>query len=129
VERVSYEPKHARMPIARAASGRSEIARQSYLAFAAGDRPFFEDHLSDDFAFSSPPDPRLDRAGWFERCWPGAGHGQEFTFVRVVEAGDEVIVTYELRRPDGTSGRNTEVLTFDAQDKISSTEVYFGWSL
>jgi hypothetical protein len=37
-----------------------------------------------------------------------------------------VIVTYELRRPDGRGGRNTEVLTFDG-DMIVRTEVYFGW--
>ena len=52
---------------------RRNIARQSYLAFARGDRSFFETHLSEDFTFSSPPDPHLDRAGWFQRCWPGAG--------------------------------------------------------
>jgi hypothetical protein len=39
-----------------------------------------------------------------------------------------VIVTYELRRPDGGGGRNTEILTFD-DDKIVRTEVYFGWNL
>jgi ketosteroid isomerase-like protein len=105
-----------------------EIARQSYLAFARGDRSFFEAHLGERFEFSSPPDPHLDRGGWFERCWPGAGQDQRFEFVRLVEAGDEVIVTYELRRPDGTGGRNTEVLTF-AGDKIVRTEVYFGWDL
>jgi ketosteroid isomerase-like protein len=49
---------------------RVEIARGSYLAFAAGDRSFFEERLSDDFRFSSPPDPDLDRDGWFERCCP-----------------------------------------------------------
>jgi hypothetical protein len=48
--------------------------------------------------------------------------------VRVVESGDEVIVTYEMGRPDGGAGRNTEVLTFDG-DKISRVEVYFGWDL
>jgi hypothetical protein len=111
------------------ASTRSETARQSYLAFARADREFFEDRLSDGFTFSSPPDPLLDRAGWFERCWPAAGRGQEFTFVRLVEAGDEVIVSYELRRPGGSGGRNTEVLTFDSDDKIVRTEVYFGWNL
>lgn len=46
---------------------RVEIARQSYRAFAAGDRAFFDEHLSDDFTLSSPPDPQLDRDGWFER--------------------------------------------------------------
>lgn len=124
---MSETSKHNHRQVARAPSERSEIARQSYLAFARADRQFFEDRLSDDFTFSSPPDPHLDRAGWFERCWPGAGSGQEFTFVRVIEAGDEVIVSYDLRRPDG-GGRNTEVLTFDEDDKIVRTEVYFGWA-
>jgi SnoaL-like domain len=110
-------------------SDRLRIARESYLAFAAGDRSFFEARLSEDFSFSSPPDPMLDRDGWFERCWPGAGQGQEFEFARLVEAGDEVVVTYEMRRADGSRGRNTEVLTFDDEDRIVRTEVYFGWSL
>jgi ketosteroid isomerase-like protein len=105
-----------------------QIVRDSYQAFAAGDRSFFEEHLSDDFSFSSPPDPKLDRDGYFERCWPGAGRAQEFDFVRLIESGNEVIVTYEMRRPDGSAGRNTEVLTFD-DDKISRVEVYFGWDL
>jgi SnoaL-like protein len=110
------------------ATDRRQIARQAYEAFAAGDRDFYETHLSDDFTFSSPPDPLLDREGYFERCWPGAGLGQSFNFVRVVESGDEVIVTYEMRRPDGSGGRNTEVLTFDGET-ISRVEVYFGWDL
>ncbi len=112
-----------------AAENRLDVARRSYLAFAAGDRKFFEEHLSDDFAFSSPPDPRLDRDGWFQRCWPGAGAGQRFAIRRLIASGDEVVVTYELRRPDGSGGCDTEVLTFDADDRIMRTEVYFGWDL
>ena len=108
---------------------RIESARRSYLAFAAGDRRFFEDRLAEEFTFSSPPDPHLDRSGWFERCWPHAGDGSEFEFVRLVHAGDEVIVTYELRRPDGSRGRNTEILTFDDDERIVRIEVYFGWEL
>jgi ketosteroid isomerase-like protein len=108
---------------------RLDITRESYAAFAAADRTFFEERLSADFSFSSPPDPHLDRNGWFGRCWPGAGRGQEFEFIRLVESGDEVIVTYDLRRPDGTGGRNTEVVTFDDDDKITRVEVYFGWNL
>lgn len=111
-----------------AGADRKQIARQAYEAFAAGNRDFYEEHLADDFTFSAPPDPLLDRDGYFERCWPGAGQGQEFEFVRVVESGDEVIVTYESRRPDGSGGRNTEVVSFDG-DKISRVEVYFGWDL
>ena len=108
---------------------RSRLAQDAYRAFAAGDRDFYEEHLAEDFTFSAPPDPLLDREGYFERCWPGAGSGQEFSFERVVESGDEVVVTYEARRPDGSSTRNTEVMTIGDDGKIRRTEVYFGWEL
>lgn len=107
---------------------RTELARRLYAAFSAGDRDFFEEHLADDLIFSSPVDPRLDRQGFFERCWPGAGQGQGIDIVRLIESGDEVVVTYELKRPDGSGGRNTEVLTFDG-DQVTRIEVYFGWDL
>jgi hypothetical protein len=48
--------------------------------------------------------------------------------VRLIECGDEVLVTYEATRTDGTRFRNTEVLTFDS-DKVIQVEVYFGWDL
>ena len=84
--------------------------------------------LADDLVFSSPPDPHLDRDGYFARCWPHAGDGAQYAFPRLIEAGDEVVVTYEATRPDGTRLRNTEVLTF-AGERIRRVEVYFGWDL
>ena len=42
--------------------------------------------------------------------------------------GDEVVVTYEAERTDGSRFRNTEVLTF-AGDRCAKVEVYFGWNL
>jgi hypothetical protein len=110
------------------ATPRTWRAQDLYLAFAGGDRQRVESMLADEFTFSSPVDVGLDRAGYFERCWPGSGQRQQFDFVRVVEAGDEVIVTYEMTRADGGRGRNTEVLTFDG-DRIIRAEVYFGWNL
>ncbi|HET6864655.1 MAG TPA: nuclear transport factor 2 family protein [Solirubrobacteraceae bacterium] len=107
---------------------RTSRARKLYLAFAAGDRAAVEGLLTDDFAFSSPPDPALDRAGYFERCWPGAGQGQRFEFVRLVASGDEVIVTYVVTHSDDHRGRNTEVLTFRGE-QICRAEVYFGWNV
>jgi ketosteroid isomerase-like protein len=111
-----------------ATDNRAELARRMYEAFAAGDRAAAESILAGDFRFSSPPDPDLDRRGYFERCWPGSGKGQTFEFVRLIEHGDEVIVTYELTRRDGARGRNTEVLTFRG-DEVCRAEVYFGWEL
>ena len=109
-------------------SDRRQLARDVYEAFAAADRDAIERLLADDFEFHSPPDPHLDRAGYFERCWPHAGNGQSFEFARLIESGDEVVVTYEARRADGTRLRNTEVLTF-AGDRVRRAEVYFGWDL
>jgi ketosteroid isomerase-like protein len=108
---------------------RKQIVRDSYAAFAAGDREFFEQRLGESFLFSAPPDPELDRDGYFERCWPGAGRGQNFEFVRLIESGNEVVVTYETDTSSGARGRNTEVITFDDEDNIVRTEVYFGWNL
>ena len=70
----------------------------------------------------------IDRATYFERCWPNAGHVATFDYVRLRETGDEVLVTYEATRADGTRFRNTELFGF-AGDRIASVEVYFGWDL
>jgi ketosteroid isomerase-like protein len=107
---------------------RVEIARSIYRAFAAGERGVVEAAFAPELSFHSPPDPELDREGYFERCWPGAGNRNEFEFVRAIESGDEVVITYEATRPDGSRFRNTEVLTF-AGERIVAVEVYFGWDL
>jgi hypothetical protein len=99
-----------------------------YRAFAAGEREVVERAFAPELVFHSPLDPELDRAGYFERCWPGSGNGNEFEFVRTIESGDEVVVTYEATRPDGSRFRNTEILTF-ASEQIARVEVYFGWDL
>lgn len=108
---------------------RALIARDAYAAYAAGDRAFYEDRLAEDLVFSAPPDPHLDKTGYFDRCWPGAGRRNDFEIVRLVESGDEVIVTYETDTSGAGRGRNTEILTFDEDDRIARIEVYFGWDL
>jgi ketosteroid isomerase-like protein len=111
------------------AKDRIEMAKENYRAFTAGDRKAMEGLLGESFEFHSPADEQgLDREGWFERCWPGAGSLTKFEFVRLVENGNEVVVTYEATRKDGSRFRNTEVLTFDG-DKQVRAEVYFGWNL
>jgi ketosteroid isomerase-like protein len=107
---------------------RLEIARATYGAYESGDRVPLEQSLTDDFTFYSPADVGIDRARYFERCWPNAGRIESFDFKRLVEIGDEVVVTYEATRTDGSRFRNTEVLTFDG-DRICRAEVYFGWDV
>ena len=107
---------------------RLELARDAYRAYETGDRALIDSLLADEYTFYSPADVGIDRARYFERCWPNAGMIAGFEFKRLIENGDEVVVTYEATRTDGTRFRNTEVLTF-AGDKIARTEVYFGWNL
>jgi ketosteroid isomerase-like protein len=107
---------------------RLQIARECYGAYESGNREPLDRHLADDFVFFSPADAGIGRAEYFERCWPNAARIDSYNFVRLIESGDEVIVTYEARRVDGTSFRNTEVLSF-AGEKVSRAEVYFGWDL
>lgn len=107
---------------------RLQIVRECYGAYESGDRSTLERILSEDFTFFSPPDPGIDRARYFERCWPNAASTAAFAFVRLAEVGEEVLVTYELTKADGGRFRNTEIFGFD-QGKIAKVEVYFGWDL
>jgi ketosteroid isomerase-like protein len=111
-----------------ATQDRLKLVRDCYAAYESGDRRVIEELLSDDVTFYSPPDPGIDRATYFERCWPNSQLIESFEFKRLVEAGDEVVVTYESTKTDGKRFRNTEVLTFEG-DKDCRTEVYFGWDL
>ncbi len=107
---------------------RVRIAREIYGAYESGDRLAVERHLASDFKFYSPADVGIDLSTYFERCWPNAERIAEFDFKRIVQSGEELVVTYEATKTDGKRFRNTEVLTF-VGDKITRAEVYFGWDL
>jgi ketosteroid isomerase-like protein len=76
-------------------SNRLQVVRDSYRAYETNDRELIERVLAEDLVFSAPPDVGIDRATYFERCWPNAGNIAAFEFERLVEVGDEVLVTYE----------------------------------
>jgi len=105
-----------------------EIARQSYLAYANSDRASNEAVIGEDVRFTSPYDNRIDRATYFERCWPNHEGITDFEFKRLIEHGDEVLVTYEGKNTSGRRFRNTEILTI-REGKIIEVEVYFGWNV
>jgi hypothetical protein len=108
---------------------RLQLVKDLYTAWTTADRDLIERLLSDGYTFSSPPDPLVDRAGYFERCWPGAGTNvADFQFLRLADIGDEVLVTYVATRHDGTRFQNTEIFGFHG-DRIARTEVYFGWDV
>ena len=109
-------------------SDRTRLARASYEAYETGDRRTLENLIAEDFAFWSPQDDGIDRTTYFERCWPNNEMLAAFEFKRLYELGDEVVVTYEAERTDGSRFRNTEILTFSG-DQLKLVEVYFGWNV
>jgi ketosteroid isomerase-like protein len=106
----------------------SELARALYAAFTEADRPAMEALLGDDFRFSSPQDDRIDRAAYFERCWPGAGKVRIRSIERLLAQGDEAFVRYVAEGGDGVRFQNVELVT--ARDgQVVNVEVYFGWNI
>ena len=106
---------------------RLTVVRDVFAAYESADRGVVERHLADAFTFSAPPDVGIDRATYFERCWPNSQSTEAFEYKRLFEKDGEVFVTYEATKTDGRRFRNTEVFAFDG-GQISRVEVYFGWT-
>ena len=64
---------------------RLQQARDSYSAYETGDRSVLDALLTEDFVFYSPPDPGIDRAKYFEVCWPNHERHGSFEYVRLIE--------------------------------------------
>lgn len=109
------------------ASDRKRIVRDLFAAYHQGKREIVEAILDDDLTFTSPYDDAIDKAAYFERCWPTSNSIGSHDLERIVEADDDVLVTYLCRMKDGKSFRNTEVLMFSGS-RIRAIEVYFGAS-
>ena len=105
-----------------------EIARAAYDAYVSKDRVAIEALIANDFHFSSPLDNRIDRATYFDRCWPNSKGSEAFEFIHLVPDGERVFVTYEARSAGGHRFRNTEIVTVRGS-QIVEVEVYFGWNL
>ena len=103
------------------------VARAGYDAYVTKDRAAIEALIADDFHFTSPLDNRLDRATYFERCWPNSQSTEGFDFIHLVADGERVFVTYE-GRSGGRRFRNTELVTVK-NGRITNVEVYFGWTI
>ncbi|MCC6469120.1 MAG: nuclear transport factor 2 family protein [Alphaproteobacteria bacterium] len=104
------------------------VARASYQAYVDKDRAALERLVADDFHFTSPLDNRLDRATYFDRCWPNSKFLAGFDFLHCAQQGDRVFVAYEARTNEGKRFRNTEMLTV-RQGRLVEVEVFFGWNM
>jgi ketosteroid isomerase-like protein len=104
------------------------LTRALLDAYATQDREAAEQLIAPDFRFTSPLDNGLDRATYFEVCWPASRTAAGFEIVRLIEDGEVAVVTYLGASREGTGRRNTEVIrTRDGQ--VTEVEVYFGWAV
>ncbi len=94
-------------------------------AFHEQDRAAAEALIHADFVFTSPQDDHLDRAAWFERCFPSAGHfDAPSVTLQIIESDGIVLHRYEYL-VDGTTFRNVEA-TRVVDGAVREVEVYFG---
>jgi catechol 2,3-dioxygenase-like lactoylglutathione lyase family enzyme len=101
------------------------VVRRLFAAFARDDRAAFEALLHDEFTFSSPDDPQLDKAGYFRRCWPGAKLVRSIRIERLTEDGDEVFVKYAAEFAGRPPFRNVEQIRIE-DGRVKRIEVYYG---
>ena len=103
-----------------------DIVRALFAAYYNKDRAALDALLTADFRFTSPYDDAIDKATYFERCWPASQHMTGHTLEKIVDlGGDEVMVQYECKMPDGEAFQNVEVMAF-AGSRVRSVNVYFG---
>lgn len=103
------------------------IVRAYFGAYESENRAVAETLLADDFTFTSPNDDAIDRATYFERCWPNSDAARDQQIEKIVVDGNKAFVTYLCSSVGGKSFRNTEFITF-VDGRISSVNVYFGAS-
>ncbi len=106
-------------------TSKAKLLRSYFAAFVAGDRQVFERGLAEDFTFTSPYDDAIDRATYFERCWPNSGRIREHDIEKIFEQGEEAFVLYRAITNEAKEFRNTEFFTFRG-DQITSVQVFFG---
>jgi ketosteroid isomerase-like protein len=103
-----------------------DVVRRNFAAYREGDRATAESLIAEDFVFTSPQDDHIDRAAFFEQCFPTSERFVSQELKRVAPTGDDVFVMYEYQlRSTGERYRNTELLTV-RDGLIVEAQVFFG---
>jgi hypothetical protein len=106
----------------------ADLIRQAFKAYETKDRGLIEAVMGENLTFSSPRDDHIDRATYFDRCWPNADKFKTFEIEKLFVDGDEAFVRYLCEPFSGDRFRNTEYFRISG-GKIVEIDVYFGRSL
>jgi len=104
----------------------ADTVRAFFTSYRAQDRPAAERLVAEEFVFTSPQDDHIDRAAFFDRCFPTADRFKEHELLAVVPTdGDDVFVLYEYELEGGQRHRNAEVITV-RDGQVTESQVFFG---
>ena len=102
------------------------VVRACMDSYVAQDREAAERLIAADYVFTSPQDDHIDRAAFFERCFPTMDRVLSQVIVQAVAGeGDDVFIEYEYVLTTGERHRNVEISTV-RDGRLVETQVYFG---
>jgi ketosteroid isomerase-like protein len=102
------------------------IVRSAFDAYLRQDRAAAEPLYAEDFTFTSPQDDHIDRAAFFERCFPTADRFRRQELLHVTPADEHLVFAYyEYELVDGGTYRNVEAMSL-RDGLIHDVQVFFG---
>lgn len=102
------------------------VVRAAFRYYRSQDHDAAFALYADDFSFTSPQDDHIDKAAFFERCFPTAGRMAWQRLLHVTPADEElVLVLYEYELTTGERYRNMEAMRV-RDGLIREVQVFFG---
>ncbi|MGW3186003.1 nuclear transport factor 2 family protein [Kitasatospora sp. NPDC001119] len=104
----------------------ASVVEAAFRCYRSQDREAALPLYAEDFTFTSPQDDRIDKAAFFERCFPTAHRFTEQRLLRVTPADEELVFAYyEYELTTGGRYRNVEAITV-RDGLIRDVQVFFG---
>ena len=103
-----------------------QIVERCFAAYLKQDIETAQELVGENFVFTSPQDDHIDRAAFFERCFPTSSRVRSQQIVRIAAATEhDVFVMYEYELLEGGRFRNTELITV-RDGQLVEEQVFFG---
>jgi ketosteroid isomerase-like protein len=104
----------------------ADVVRSLIQTYLDQDRQAADRLIGDAFVFTSPQDDHIDRATFFERCFPASTQLATHRLLEIATTGDGVFVLYEYDSlTDGRRYRNVEFHTV-RDGQVAEIQVFFG---
>jgi ketosteroid isomerase-like protein len=103
-----------------------QIVQRCFEAYLKQDLDTAQQLIGADFVFTSPQDDHIDRAAFFEQCFPTSSRLRSQQIRRIAAANEsDVFVMYEYELRGGGRFRNTELITV-RDGQMVEEQVFFG---